>query len=259
MMERKLVLLDLDGTILPHGEAHVGEMTRRAIEKALSNGHFVVIATGRTPSLFYGIDEKLGIDAYIAANGRYVKTKDRVLHCEYIPKEVVERLNVAMQKRGVALGYENENAFVVNRMTEEVEAFCRHFNLHSPRVDADFHMSNDVLQMIVFEQDSDLQAYQQAYPELDFNISCPYGLDVNISGGLKEYGMALLAKHLGIALKDTVAVGDGYNDIGMVERAGLGIAMGNACEPLKRVADFVTGSCHEDGVYAALVKAGVIE
>ena len=75
---------------------------------------------------------------------------------------------------------------------------------------------------------------------------------------MKEVGVQKVLDHLGFNRIDSIAVGDGYNDVSMIQLAGLGIAMGNACEPLKKAADIITDSCSDDGIYNVFRKLKMI-
>lgn len=251
--------MDLDGTIIDHIQNIVPSSTKKAIRKLQDNGHIVAIATGRPPSLFYGIEKTLNIDTYIASNGRYVVSKGQELLHDYIDKDVVERFINDMEQRGLDVGFETRHDYVVHsKNTTLVDDFSNHFHLHSPTVEKNYHKVNDVLQMILFTDNHNIKDIEQKYPELDFNVSCRYGIDINAQGGMKEIGIDVLQKHFDIPNEDIIAIGDGYNDIGMILRAHIGIAMGNACQPLKEAADYVTDSAQEDGIQNILKKLNII-
>lgn len=258
-MAKKLICMDLDGTIIDHTQNIIPPSTKSAIKKLQDNGHIVAIATGRPPSLFYGIEETLNIDTYIASNGRYVVSKGQELLHDYIDKDVVERFIIDMEQRGLDVGFETRHDYVVHsKNTALVDDFSNHFHLHSPEIIENYHKTNDVLQMILFTDNHNIQDIEAMYPELDFNISCRYGIDINAQGGMKEIGIDVLQKHFNIPNKDIIAIGDGYNDIGMIKRAHIGIAMGNACQPLKDAADYITEPAHENGIENILKKLNVI-
>ena len=80
----------------------------------------------------------------------------------------------------------------------------------------------------------------------------PYFLELVPQGIDKALSLAVLLKEIGVERKEMIAIGDGYNDLSMIKFAGLGIAMGNAQEPVKKAADYITLSNEEDGVAEAL-------
>jgi hydroxymethylpyrimidine pyrophosphatase-like HAD family hydrolase len=96
------------------------------------------------------------------------------------------------------------------------------------------------------------------FPGLWFNYSNEYGLDINQSGGLKELGLMAIKESLNLKVEDIIAVGDGENDISMIEYAGLGIAMGNANDKVKSSADIVAEHISDDGLYNVFKKLQII-
>ena len=83
--------------------------------------------------------------------------------------------------------------------------------------------------------------------------------EVTAADANKASGMLELAAHWGFDESQTVAFGDGYNDVEMIRRAGLGIAMGNGCDEAKQAADYVSDDIDRDGVYKACLHFGLIE
>ncbi|WP_290155453.1 HAD family hydrolase, partial [uncultured Dubosiella sp.] len=81
---------------------------------------------------------------------------------------------------------------------------------------------------------------------------CDYGLDVIPKDGGKDQGLLRVAHHFGAEPSETIAFGDGLNDLDMLRTAGIGVAMGNAMEGLKKAADYVTRTVEEEGVAFAL-------
>ena len=259
MNDRKIIFFDLDGTLIDHSSNSIPKSTIETIRRLKENGHIIVIATGRPPCLFYNIDKTLDIQTFIASNGRYVKHNGEVILNDFIEPEVVNRFVTDMEKRKIDVAFESEADFVLNKRSNNlVNQFIEYFNLKFPRIEKDFYKHNKILQMVMFYDSKDFQEIANNYPELDFNISCPYGIDINKIGGMKEVGVQKVLDHLGFSRSDSIAVGDGYNDVSMIQLAGLGIAMGNACEPLKKAADIITDSCSDDGIYNVFRKLKMI-
>lgn len=86
----------------------------------------------------------------------------------------------------------------------------------------------------------------------------PYFADVVAKGCTKAVGIDRIIEHYGIALEETMAFGDGGNDIAMLQHVGVGVAMGNAMDDVKASADYVTTSVDEDGIAVALRHFGLI-
>ena len=86
----------------------------------------------------------------------------------------------------------------------------------------------------------------------------PYFSDITPRGGSKRVGIEKMLAHFGIPASDTMAFGDGGNDIEMLRFAGVGVAMGNAGEEVRLAADYVTDDVDHDGIQNALRRFGVI-
>jgi Cof subfamily protein (haloacid dehalogenase superfamily) len=245
-----IVFLDLDGTILDSGAPAVGVID--SIAELKNNGHVPVIATGRTPHLLYGIEQTLGIESYIAANGGYINYQGNVLYTKYIPFQTVQRMVDYCTRLQTDVVFESVDGYVAfSKHTPLVDLFSEAFQIELPIIDPSYYLTHPLLAMIVFD-DQYIELFRQDFPELVFNRSNRFGYDVNPAGGLKAEGVSWLINYLNISPKEVYAIGDGYNDISMISLVHNGIAMGNAYPETKAVAKFVTKSIHEGGVRYAL-------
>jgi len=93
-----------------------------------------------------------------------------------------------------------------------------------------------------------LQALPEAFPALLPTSSIAENIEINAAAANKGQALLALAAHLGLRPEQTMAFGDGLNDVTMLRDAGIGVAMGNASDELKALADLTTASCDEDGV-----------
>jgi len=252
-MNKKYLFFDLDGTLIDHSLNKVRPKTIEALQLLKENGHEVFIATGRPPSLLYGVDKELGIDSYIASNGSIVKFHGEFIYRKPIEKTVVDRLVQYAYSNKIDVGFESIDDYVVNsRFTDLVDRFSDKFHLHYPEEKLNYHTDNEIYQMVLFYNLDDYKKFELEFPELWFNFSNEYGLDINSKGGLKELGIQALMDILNIDKSDIIAVGDGRNDIGMIEFAGTGIAMGNSHQSVKDAADIVCDDIVNDGLYYIL-------
>ncbi|MBQ3760312.1 MAG: HAD hydrolase family protein, partial [Synergistaceae bacterium] len=93
-----------------------------------------------------------------------------------------------------------------------------------------------------------LKSLPHVFPKLLFTSSVPNNIEINDTKANKGGGLKFLAEYLGIPMSETLAFGDGLNDITMIEAAGIGVAMENAVDEVKAAADYVTLDCNNDGV-----------
>jgi Cof subfamily protein (haloacid dehalogenase superfamily) len=258
-VNKKYIFIDLDGTIIDHSTNSIPESTKKAINLLQEKGHEIIIASGRAPALFYGIDKTLNIDSYIASNGRIVVYKDELIHSEYIDKKVVDTLVKLVEKEKIDLAFESMTDYVLNTdITGLSSKFSEVYHLKQPEVHYNYHLENDVYQMVMFYTKDDYKRFEELFPTLSFHFSNKYGIDINAAGGMKEIGMKRIIEEKGISIEDTIAVGDGLNDISMIKFAHCGIAMGNAQKLLKEAADIIADDVNNDGFYKVFKKLKMI-
>ena len=116
----------------------------------------------------------------------------------------------------------------------------------------------EVFQLIAFFQAVSEQEIMSVLPHCEATRWNPLFADVVPKGSSKAIGIDHIIAHYGIALEETMAFGDGGNDIPMLRHAGIGVALGNASDEVKASADWVTTSVDEDGIMNALRHFGVI-
>ena len=258
-MDKKYIFFDLDGTLIDHSENWVSDKTLEALKLLKANGHDLFIATGRPPSLFYGIDKELGIDSFIAANGSIAVYKNEVIRDMPIDKDCVNQIVDFAYKNKIDIGFESFDDYVVNsRFGENVDKFSDTYHLHYPEIRHNYHLENNIYQMVLFYTGNDYKKFEKLFPGLRFNYSNAYGLDINQKGGLKELGVNAIKEHLNIDIKDIICVGDGFNDVSMIQYSGLGIAMGNAKDGVKIHADMIADDISNDGLYKVLKELKLI-
>ena len=137
--------------------------------------------------------------------------------------------------------------------------FSEYFHLEVPQVYPDFYKEHKVLQMVLFYNNSDYLTIASKFPNLTFHIANDCGMDVNQGEGMKDLGISRLLKHTNFDIENTIAIGDGFNDISMIEYCNYGIAMGNGNDELKEKADYVTSNVSDDGFYKAFKELGMVK
>lgn len=259
MLNKKYVFIDMDGTILDHSNHSVPESAKIALSRARNNGHELVLTTGRPPCLFYGMDKELGFTSFIGANGRIAVHNGETLLNDVIEREDIKLLVDYCEKHKIDIAYEGRDKFALQSKYDDLYVkFCEGFHLELPEFLPDYYVDNDVYQITLF-YNGDLKRFEEICPNLHFAISNEYGIDVNTIGGLKEQGIRAFMDKLDLTQEDIIAIGDGFNDIGMLTFADESVAMGNAHDSVKAVAKYVTDSVSEDGLFNAFDKLGLIE
>jgi len=268
-MKYKLVVSDLDGTLL-NSAKEVSNSDRRAIEALRESGIFFAIATGRSDLLTKRYLLELNITTpVIACNGSLIKDmrKDEIIHGQLIPLPMaLAVIDYCDSKQWDYLVYTPEIVYYTEK-SKRIE-FIRDYN-RSVAEDIQVpirsisellkHDKAEILKILIKKEEE-----QAVIRELDdkFNkdhelamVSSGTGLiDVMTTDVSKGNATAVLAEYLGVDLTETVVLGDNYNDISMFKVAGLSIAMENAEEELKKMADIVTSSNDDSGFCDAVYR-----
>ena len=250
------LFFDIDGTLVSFKTHEIPASTVFALTQAKANGHKVFISTGRPPLIItnLGAIEHL-IDGYVTINGALCFVGNEVVQCKDIPKEAVMTVVEDAQEKNYGLIVVGERDVAVLDPHGEVDRIFRgeiaveNLNLAKP---LDVVLRQRILQLTPFfpeEYEGDLM---ERIPSCTSGRWHPAFTDITAKGADKGEGILALAAHLGLNPQYTMAFGDGGNDISMIKAAGIGIAMGNALESLKREADYTTTGVDDDGVMNAL-------
>ena len=265
-MKYKVLALDLDGT-LTNSEKKVSEHTRRTLERAQEAGVTVLLVSGRpTPGVQWVADmlefnkQKGYLLAYNGSEIFESSTGSKVFeslvdktHIPYIYNIAREHgVQLAMYHNGVVWCDDTETKWI------RIERELNHMECHKTENLLEEFPWNTPKCMISGEPEI-LARLEQILCEtigehLEVFRSEPYFLEVMPKGLNKARAIEMLLGHLGCSREELIACGDGFNDVHMVEYAGLGVAMENACEPVKAVAQFITKSNDEDGVAYVVEK-----
>jgi Cof subfamily protein (haloacid dehalogenase superfamily) len=275
-MNRKLVFLDIDGTIFNDETKSISAKTRYAIDSARRNGSYVCIGTGRCKAEIGSEILDLGFDGIICAAGAYIMWKDKVIREKYLDRQLLIRmLSILKQSNSFYIMEGSEHVYVEKCLWDGMTHRAKLGDLTAGRIilfyepviieteEAD--QISKVSKMVYYLSDYSLQRMEREMSPNGINVTeLSLGLPAGNCGELtqKEYhkgeGIRFLTDYLGINLSDTLAIGDSDNDIEMLKTAGTGIVMGNAKDNVKQIADEVTDTIEQDGVYKAFLKNALI-
>ena len=261
-MTRYALFFDIDGTLVSFQTHEIPPSTILALTQAKANGHRVFIATGRPPIIItnLGAIEHL-IDGYVTTNGALCFVGSEIVACNAIPQEEARRVvDDAVAKRYGLIVIGERDIAVLDPKGDVDDIFRRQLavqNLNQAKPVEEV-LSQRVLQLTAFF-DSDYERLMMTrIPGCISGRWHPAFTDITARGADKGEGLLLMAAREGIDPKYTMAFGDGGNDTSMIRAAGIGVAMGNAIEALKKEADYVTTSVDDDGILNALRAFAII-
>ncbi len=255
----KVAFFDVDGTLLSHKTKSVPESTRLALKLLQKQGIKCVVATGRHVSQLQHLAVRdLDFDGYITLNGQLCLDEQMKIICSNpISEEMTQTLTKMFQEhRFPILLFEQSNIYLnyVDERVQQVQVM-----ISSPIPKLGQYTGETVYQAAVYVGDEDLEKLAAALHDCSITRWNAGGVDVVAKNGNKVAGINRYLEENGLSREECIAFGDGENDIGMLEFAGIGVAMGNAEEETKAVADYVTDDVDADGIYNALKHFGIIE
>jgi Cof subfamily protein (haloacid dehalogenase superfamily) len=258
----KLIASDIDGTLL-NSKNMLTPKTVEAIKSLKSKGVYFVLCTGRPVQGVYDIYDQLELDSpVITYNGAVVllsKTGPVIFEKSLTPYDTGFII-----KKGEALGTNMaiwcDSRLYTNRFDERSSEYSLISGIDPVIYNHESIIFQKGATKVVFHDTVEkIKNFEKELkPLLSENALChtsrPYFLEFVNSGVSKSLAMEKLGEHLGIMRDEMIAIGDGFNDLSMIEYAGLGIAMGNAEDEVREKAGFVTHSCDEDGIAYAINK-----
>ena len=270
MRNVRLIAFDLDGTLLD-SDKRLSEENAAALARAAERGVEIVPATGR---FYRGMPQLIRDLPYV----RYVISINGADVYDVLGQKTVCGSGIPWQRAVAVMEkldtlpviydcYQNGWGWMTQRFYDQAQQYAA--NVHSlemirtlrtpvPELKACLTArAADVQKIQIFFRDMDLRAealrtLPQAFPDLVVTTSIVNNIEINSREATKGNALKKLAAYLGIPLNETMAFGDDRNDITMLQAAGVGVAMGNAGEEVKRAADYVTDDCNSSGVAHAM-------
>jgi Cof subfamily protein (haloacid dehalogenase superfamily) len=261
MKDVKAIFFDIDGTLVSFDTHTVPQSTTDALNELRSKGIKIFIATGRMlPSI--GVVEHIPFDGYITYNGGYCVTAEREeIFSHPIPQEDLDALVNHLKHDPFPVSFMTDKEFIANYMHPRIEELAAHIKLDPPRVqDPQTTIQEETVYQICIYVDEDKsdQIINDVFSYCDTTRWISTFADVNVRGISKQTGIDKILEYYNIDLENTMAFGDGGNDITMLQHVGIGVAMGNAKDEVKAIADYVTDSVDEDGICKALSNFGLL-
>lgn len=273
MSDRKIIFLDIDGTLLPR-DGVMPDSTVEALKRAKANGHELVICTGRAMcQLNKGIDKDLFTGFVTVAGSCVVRNGERVFQ-KKMTREQLDILAKYFRDNHMPFYFQSEEGVYT---TEEALAESL---VEFRRLGFDDQTLMDVFGYVTTRPDPEFAPnlekalyYKCTKPasevakdigdsfliqDSSFKVTRFCDGEVTCAGVHKALGMDEYIKAAGASRDDSIAIGDGPNDYEMIQYAKTGIVMANGIESLKEIADFVTKSVDEEGIFYAFQHYGLI-
>ncbi len=277
-MKKKLIFLDIDGTLTLPGHNEPPESALKAIRAAQARGHKVFLCTGRNPGMLAPL-LKFGFDGFIGCAGGYVKVGDEVIFdCPMEPEDAGEVMRLlhedgvfrTVEGRDFTWGDEDLGDFLESAGTgnSEIERWRKALaeSLHILPMSA--YDGSPVYKVVIMcMEDRQLQRtrdrfgdrYNMVLQEIkDPAHPCLNGELINRAFD-KGRAIERICRYCGAEIADTIGFGDSMNDLEMIRTVGTSVCMANGAEALKRESDRVCPAVEEDGMAIAFAELGLTD
>ncbi len=264
----RMLVVDIDGTLIGEKRA-ISKRDKETLKKAKARGVKVSLCTGRVNKACRGIIEELELDGYhIFYDGALVSDPagDKEIYTRAIDKSIVRRMVEFIRSNDTYLELYSSQRFFAERRNWSDEIHERFFGVAPEIVSYDGIWERERIikaELVVRNTEEAVKAesFRKEFTEsLRFSIarspSFPDIEFINILNPEASKGEALmvLAEYLGVSLDEVMAIGDGSNDVPLLEAAGFSVAMANARDELKEIADYITLDADSSGVAVAVEK-----
>ncbi|MDO8384556.1 MAG: HAD family hydrolase [Microbacterium sp.] len=275
----RIAFLDVDGTILDHGKTIAGS-TVEAIRSARAAGTLIYLSTGRAAGDIHPGVAAIGFDGAITNGGAYATSGDTTIVAQPMPRDAVERLMAYFETHGILSFLQtNEAVYASPAVQVAVAGYMRQWlGTHSERdepqtapqgaprfQDLETIDLDAVAKAVFISEASDTVARATTdlgdrFHVVPGSMPLPGGSngEIGMRGITKGSAIVAVLAHHGIDASEAIGIGDSWNDVEMFDVCGVGIAMGNAPDELKRLADEVTTSVRDDGIWNAFVLHGLV-
>jgi len=259
----KLIGIDLDDTLL-NSNGIISEENKEAVRKAEAAGIKVVIISGRSYASTKQYLRELNLpNLTVSLNGAYVQepSDDSTVAGFPISQEITEELIKDILPFHVHINFYNGEKVFCQGQSEHADYYSQLNRIEIDYVDSLEELSKTVQagKLLMKDKHEKLKPIRDLLKEkygdrLNIVFSKPFFLEVTDKKASKGAALMKVAELYGIKPEEVIAIGDSENDLSMIKSAGLGIAMGNSKDKIKKTADFVTLSNEENGVAYAINK-----
>ena len=270
MGKYRLITLDMDGTLL-NSEKEISERTNAMIRRAAEEGKIIALSTGRGLSELSEYLEQVPEIGYLDCTSGamiYDCREKKVVVSTPIPVDVMQKVMALAEEENVMVHFLSTDSVVEQSKYEQMEKY--HMGVYKPMYGRVAKKCENIFRayeenpkpiekcnlyhLSPAKRDQTERRLEDMHLPLTIVHSELTALELTSEGVSKGTGLLQLCEYLGIPVQETIAVGDADNDIEVLKTAGLAIAMGNAAEHVKAIADVMVADCDHDGCAEAIGK-----
>ena len=253
---KKAIFFDIDGTLLDckGGITEITPRVKEAIRKLQANGDYVFIASGRPYAFLSQAILDFGFDGFILTNGAQVILNNKTIYKDPIDGEFIESIVKEFDRLNIQYILEGEHYSYMKERYKEFYDFYESLGISRRLIKGDYNLDDiDVYKIEMMCPNDEAVDFClsliESNPGLDYSHSMDRkSFELYAKKNTKASGILTALKYLDIPVENSYAFGDERNDIEMLSTVGMGIAMGNAKDEVKKYAKKVTDTVGNDGV-----------
>lgn len=254
----KLAVFDVDGTLVTKGSRVLLDSTIEALHTLKKKGINIAIASGRPLfAMEQSLLKKIDFDYFICSNGMCVADGNKnILFKQDMSVDEVEMLTKDFQEHDDAIMFQFVDKAYIYHGRKRISNMISHCLgridiLVDARKTRDRHATSLPYAAVCFIKKSHVSHYRSTYPQYSILEFMEDYYDIFTKGCSKASGIQHLCEKIDIMISDVICFGDALNDFEMIRDCGCGVAMGDAMEEIKKVANYITEKSDEDGIYLA--------
>ncbi len=255
----RLIAIDLDDTLLGD-DLQISRKNKEAIEEVVRRGGVVTIATGRMFQSAQIYAKQLAIDVpIITYQGAFVRTllSEEVLYEKFVPQEIARRAVQIARDQNIHVHLYFNDTLYADVDDDYMKEYSELAGVPYEVIDDLLDIEGDAMKVLFVDTPERLDEFATDLhttfgTHVHITKSKPQYLEMTHPQATKGQALTFLANRLDIPMTEVMAFGDSFNDRDMIEIAGLGIAMENGHPAIREIADYVTKSNNEHGVYEGI-------
>ena len=249
----KAVFLDFDGTVFSHCSVSIPASTYEAVRLLRNNGIKVFLCTGRAPAEFKDFDlSEFILDGRILSNGQIIfDENDAIIFEKPIEGQLKDTIIDLFQEKRFPMYMVTKDDIYLNDINPTVLEVQDAVSSGIPPI-KEYAGEEVYMASAFFNKQEDIDCIYELQDLAEITWWHAGAVDIVPKGISKAQGIDEVISRFDIDLSETLAIGDGENDVEMLKHCGIGVAMGNAWPSTKKAADYVTDDIDENGLYNAL-------
>ncbi len=250
----RIAFFDIDNTLVAIGHQRMTDAVTRALDDLRAAGVRVFVASGRHKCVMANL-HGYPFDGYVCMNGALITVGDEVIHRHPVCREDAVAVGRAVMEMNIPCIVYSEEGMAVNTLDDYSREMLDRLYITPPERKTDlgqYCLENEIYEFTPFLKPEMLSLLKPCLTRTAFSMGNGQYADLIPDDVCKADGILRVLDHYGFTREESMAFGDGYNDVQMLELAGIGVAMGNAPDEVKAHADYVTLTIEEDGVAAAI-------